>query len=385
MIKFKKKENLVLDNKDYSVFIDQFGNRYIESKNDDFHFLFRKSDGFTVKWGKDVGDDVFYNPFGQEIADIEITKICSGIRNRDGEREVCKFCYKCNCSVGDYMSFETFKKVFSLLNQTKTLTQIAFGVDASLDEKSNPDYWKIFDYCNENGVTPNVTVADITEETAKKMVKTFGAIACSYYPMIDKNRCYDSVEKLVRNAKEIGKNISINIHCLLSEETYDGVLELLEDIKKDNRLKGLNAIVFLSLKQKGRGVNFNRLGYDKFKNIIQKCMKENVSYGLDSCSANKFIKVLDELVDEKHKKIIMSYIEPCESTLFSGYVDCYGMFYPCSFLEKEGAWKTGVDMLKCEDYLKDIWNTEEVLKWREKSLEKAKCNGGCTSCPFYQI
>lgn len=283
------------------------------------------------------------------------------------------------------MKFETFKKVFSLLNQTKTLTQIAFGTDASLDVEANPDYWKIFDYCNENGVTPNVTIADITEETSKKMVKTFGAIACSYYPLIDKNRCYDSVEKLIRNAKKIGKNISINIHCLLSEETYGGVLELLEDIKLDKRLSGLNAVVFLSLKQKGRGINFNRLSCDKFKNIIEKCMNENISFGLDSCSANKFIDVLDELVDEKHKKTIMNYIEPCESTLFSGYVDCHGVFYPCSFLEREGNWKTGIDMLQCEDFIKDIWNNEKVLKWRKKSLEKAECNGGCTSCPYYQI
>ena len=67
-------------------------------------------------------------------------------------------CYKSNTGVGDYMNFETFKKLFDVLNKAKTMTQIAFGTGASLTEDENPDYWKIFQYAKDNGVTPNVTI-----------------------------------------------------------------------------------------------------------------------------------------------------------------------------------------------------------------------------------
>jgi hypothetical protein len=381
-----KNENKVIDTDKYEVFEDKNGNRYLHAKDNNFNMYFRKSDGFTAKWGKTFDEDPAYNPFGNEIADIEITKRCKGIRNKNGVHTLCPYCYKSNCSKGDYMSFETFKKLFDVLNEAKTMTQIAFGTGASLTEDENPDYWKIFEYCKENGVTPNVTVADISEETAKKMVNTFGACAVSYYPLINKNRCYDTVEKLIRNAKEINKKMAINIHCLLADETYNGVMELLDDMKTDKRLEGLNAIVFLSLKQKGRGVHFNKLEYDKFKNIIARCMNENIPYGMDSCSANKFIKTLDELVDENKKNEIINFIEPCESFgLFSMYVDCYGTYYPCSFMEKTGKWENGIDLLKINDFCKEVWYSEKLCEDRNKSLEKAKCNGGCTSCPYYNI
>lgn len=373
----------IIDNDLYTVFEDKEGNRFISGKDHGFHMLFRKSDGFTAKWGKTFAEDPAFNPFGNEIADIEITKRCSGIRDKNGVNTPCPWCYKSNCSQGDYMDFETFKKLFDILNEAKTMTQIAFGTDASLNEKANPDYWKIFDYCKANGVTPNVTVADISEETAKKMVQTFGACAVSYYPLINKERCYDSVEKIIRNAKAIGKKMAVNIHCLLADETYAGVMELLDDVKTDKRLEGLNAIVFLSLKQKGRGVHFNKLEYEKFKNIIERCMKENIPYGMDSCSANKFIKTLDELVDEKKKKEIVNFIEPCEATQFSSFFDCYGNYYPCSFMEREGEWKTGI-ALKDIHNIKDIWYEKRVVDWRNESMKNINCLG-CNKCHHYDV
>lgn len=373
----------IVENGLYTVFEDKDGNRFVSGKDGGFNMLFRKSDGFTAKWGKTFADDPAFNPYGNEIADIEITKRCSGIRDKNGNHTPCPWCYKSNCSKGDYMDFETFKKLFDILNEAKTMTQIAFGTDASLDDNANPDYWKIFEYCKSNGVTPNVTVADVSEETAKKMVQTFGACAVSYYPLINKERCYDSVEKIIRNAKAIGKKMAVNIHCLLADETYAGVMELLDDMKTDKRLAGLNAIVFLSLKQKGRGIHFNKLEYEKFKNIIERCMKENIPYGMDSCSANKFIKSLDELVDEKKKQEIINFIEPCEATQFSSFFDCYGNYYPCSFMEREGEWKNGI-ALKDIKNIRDIWYEKRVVDWRNESMKNINCLG-CNKCHHFDV
>ena len=92
-------------------------------------------------------------------------------------------------------------------------------------------------YCIQNYVTPNITVADIDEYTAAGLVNTCGAVAVSYYGMIDKNRCYDSVKLLCDKAKEINKKMNINIHCLLTKENYNSIFELLRDRLLDDRLK----------------------------------------------------------------------------------------------------------------------------------------------------
>ena len=115
---------------DYVVYIDECKNRYIEAKDNSFHLLFNKKTGQTFKWGKTYQDNPTHCPFGNEIADFEITKACRGIRNTDGNRTVCKWCYKKNLPTGSYMNFETFKTIFDKMNETKTMTQIAFGVDA---------------------------------------------------------------------------------------------------------------------------------------------------------------------------------------------------------------------------------------------------------------
>ena len=365
----------------YNVYIDTYGDRYLVSDKEDFHLLFIKSTGFTAKCGKTLEEDPPYCPFGPEIADIEITKLCRGIRNKEGKRAVCGFCYKCLTPNGLYMSFDTFKQVFDKLNAPKTLTQIAFGTDAEASDVLNPDIWKIFDYCIENGVTPNVTVADIDEYTAKNLVKRCGAVAVSYYGLVDKNRCYDSVRLLLDEAAKINKKMNINIHCLLSAETYDSVFELLEDRLKDPRLQGMGAIVFLSLKQKGRGVYFNRITEEQFKKVVDTCFEKNISMGFDSCSAPKF---LNAIKDRPDRKVLESYTEPCEKLMYSCFVDARGSFYPCSFMEKEGDWKDGIDLLNIEDFVKEVWYHPAVVADRAASLQCIKCNG-CNTCRHYNV
>ena len=365
----------------YDVYIDGNWDRYVEAEDGTFHMLFLKRSGFTVKWGKTLKEDPPYCPFGPEIADIEITKMCRGIRDKEGNRAPCGHCYKSNSPSGSYMSFDTFKKIFYKINESKTLTQIAFGVDAEASDVLNPDIWRIFNFCIEGGVTPNVTVADIDEYTAKKLVQRCGAVAVSYYGLVDKNRCYDSVKLLVDEAEKINKNMKINIHCLLSEETYDSVFELLEDRLKDPRLQGMGAIVFLSLKQKGRGVHFNRITEEQYKKIVDTCFEKNISMGFDSCSAPKF---LNAIKDRPDRKLLETYVESCESMSYSMYVDASGTFYPCSFMEKEGDWKAGIDLLKIDDFVVEVWYEPRVVKWRDESVKCIECHG-CNMCKFYNV
>lgn len=370
----------IVDTNDYQVFEKENGDRYLHGKN--FNMYFRKSDGFTAKWGSSFDDDPPFNPHGNEIADIEITKACRGIRKiNSNERVVCNFCYKKNIPTGSYMNFETFKKIFGVLNARKTMTQIAFGVDAEASEELNPDIWKIFEYTKNNGVTPNVTVADITPYTAEKIVSFCGACAVSAYQH-NKNCCYDSIRLILDEAKRQGKeNFAVNIHLMISKETLPFVYEVISDYQNDERLKGMNAIVFLSLKQKGRGEHFNKVSEEDFKKVVDLCFEKNVKFGMDSCSANKFLKAIE---DKKNYNDLATMVENCESTLYSMYINADGKFFPCSFMEKEGDWKDGIDMTTVNDFLNEVWYAEPTKKYRSASLRCIECNG-CNSCPYYDV
>lgn len=367
------------DFEDYRVAINSSGDRLVVGKDNNYHLMFRKSDGLTLKWGLTEDDDPTHCPYGNEIADIEITTKCRGIRGSDGIRRVCSFCYKRNTPVGDNMSFETFKRVFDNLNASKTMTQIAFGVDAECN--SNPDTFKIFQYAKDNGVTPNVTVADIDLDVCQKLVDTCGAVAVSAYAS-NKSCCYDTVRMLLDECRLRGKSMAVNIHVLVSAETYDFLFELLDDVKNDPRLAGLNAVVFLSLKQKGRGEDFTVVSDSQYKTLVDELFSRDIRFGFDSCSANSFMLAIKDRPDYLK---LYQMVEPCEAFCFSAYVNVFGELFPCSFIEGESGWESGIDLTQNFDFVKDVWNGDaRVLSWREDALSKISCDG-CNSCPVFKI
>ena len=383
----------------YTVLVSDNGNRVVKAKDGSFNMMFRKSDGLTAKWGRTMDDDPTHCPWGNEIADIEIATACRGIRGidkatgktsvNDCDRRVCDFCYKSNQPNGSYMSFDTFKAVFDKMNQPKTMTQIALGVDAEC--RTNPDVWKIMDYCNENDVTPNVTVADIDNETAENIVKRCGACAVSCYER-NKNCCYDSIKLLTDEAKRQGRDwFKVNMHLLVSHETERFVFEVLNDRLNDDRLKGMGAIVLLSLKQKGRGKAFSKMDDEVYRKVIFFLQDNNIPYGSDSCGANRLMASLKEYYKDKENgeeqyKRVLNCVEPCESTKFSIFVNVKGEVFPCSFMEKEQGWEKGINLTddKYKNYTTQVWNHPRVLEWRQNSLRCIDCNG-CNQCPHYEI
>ena len=317
-----------------------------------------------------------YSPFGPEIADIEISTVCSGV---DGVG-VCKFCYKSNTPKGENMTLETFKKVFA--NLPKTVTQIAFGIGnlPNHNHGGNPDMWAIFDYCNANGVKPNVTVngQGVDDATADRLVSTCGGVAVSVY---DKDISYNAIKKLTDRGLT-----NCNIHFMICEQTYEKAKEVIRDIKSDPRLEKLHALVLLSLKPHGRGKNtyYTKLSQERFTELVDYVWEQQAPIGFDSCSAAKFDRAI---INHPNREALMQMVEPCESTKFSIYINTDGNFYPCSFMEGEivedgGDWTKGLSVADTTDFMKDIWNHPETLKFREKCI-------GCTShgisCPHYDI
>lgn len=337
-----------------------------ELKSRGYNYKFNYNTGFFARWGKTKKKDPLWSPFGPEIADIEITTSCTAM---------CPWCYKANTKNGKYMSFETFKVIldkFPNFIDNKGIKhwyimQIAFGVDSEC--KTNPDVWKIFKYCRDNGIVPNLTVAKINKETAENISKYAGACAVSRYS--DKNNCYDSIDLLTNT---FGMK-QVNIHQLVSEENYNNIIETLHDIQIDPRLKNLNAIVFLLLKKKGRGTSQTILSDEKYREIIRYCQDNKISYGSDSCGAHKLLCSLN--YDEQEN--LNDVIEDCESTRFSIYVDVDGKCYPCSFManEESNGWKTGIDLLSINNFFKDVWNNSRVNLFRNEVIITNNSHGGC--------
>ncbi len=329
-----------------------------------YNYVFNKETGFFARWGYTQGDDPKYSPLGPEIADIEIVQgDCKGN---------CSFCYKSNGEVSNkYMDLETYKKL--LAKMPENLCQVAFGIT---DIDANPDFWEIMGHTRAQGVIPNYTThgLDTTPEIARRTKELCGAVAVS---IVNKQRTYNAIKMF----SDAGMD-QVNIHYMLSEESYDRAFEIMAESKTDPRLSGLNAIVFLSLKQKGRGGSHSNLSFEKYKRLVDHALENDVRIGFDSCSAPLFLAAIKDRSDYHHFEQLS---EPCESYLFSIYINTFGQCTPCSFLEDENY--EALNVLECNDFMKDIWYHPSVKQWRDKLLStENECSvSGCRMCPHYDI
>jgi len=337
--------------------------------------------GRFLRWGKKYEDDPQWSPFGPEILDIEISTSCHGIPKKGCEKpQICSHCYKSANPSGKNMSLETFKKIFNKL--PKTLTQIAFGLG---DIKGNSELFDILSFCREKQVIGNLTTNgyDVDDDVVYNLCSLSGSVAVSAYKH-NKVLCYDSVSTLLEGNKKHNKNLQVNIHCLLSKETLDFAYEVAEDSLIDSRLKDIGAIVYLFLKQVGRGESYNYVSSEEYSKFLNFLLERGVRFGHDSCAyPNMISHVKSNKVSKEELRIIS---ESCESTRFSLYLSVDGIAYPCSFAEHK---YNGVNVIDCNDFMKDVWMSKEIQDFRRSlidSTKKCHCeekNMSCFKCPIY--
>ena len=329
------------------------------SKN--YNYRFNMRTGLFIRWGQTPDEDPYRSDFGPEIADIEISTICSGVHGQP-----CPYCYKNNSHQGINMTFDMFKGIINKININNQLTQVAFGLGASADE--NPDLWDMCKWLRSQNIVPNGTVADISNETADKIASYFGSCAVSNHWMTGSGDiCYNNVKRLTDRGMS-----QVNMHYVISQESYENSFKVLNDIKNDPRLHKLNALVFLSLKPKGRALagGFRRLDTERFSCLIKKAFEMKVNIGFDSCSYPKFSRAILGLPNEKS---MLMMAESCESFgRFSIYVNAEGKAYPCSFCENTSFYTEGEDLCKF-DFIQ-VWNGKRFADGRSQLGEY---NGGC--------
>jgi MoaA/NifB/PqqE/SkfB family radical SAM enzyme len=340
-------------------------------RSSDYNSNFNKVNGQFVRWGKTRADedDPEYAP-SPEIMDIELSTICHGITGRGP----CKHCYKSNTGKGVNMSLETFKIVFEKITQSHILQQMAAGIG---DIDGNPELFDILEYAREHGVIPNITINGdrLTDEAADHFARVLGAIAVSHY---SDDICFNAVQKLTDRGMT-----QVNIHQMVSEETWDDCMHVIDAMQVDPRLANMNAVVFLSLKQKGRGTEFHPIDVTKYQELVRKCLDANIRFGFDSCSASKFMQSV-----QNHPQFheFGEMADSCESLLGSIYVNVAGEVFPCSFTEGTEGWETGISLLDVTDFSSEVWYNLRVIAWREHLLETTKCDPNhCRTCPIYHV
>jgi radical SAM protein with 4Fe4S-binding SPASM domain len=344
-------------------------------KSPDCNYLFNKKTGKMLTWGKTLEDNPAYAPF-PFILDIEVSSICKGPTDQSGLNKLCPFCYKANTSKGHNMSLDEFK---TIIDKMPGLTQVAFGSGSTGIE--NPDIFDMLEYTRSKGIIPNITVSDISDDTAIKLSKVCGAVAVSFYSHVG----FETGIKTVERLKNAGMKY-VNIHFMLSKDTVDDAFALGAIVKTDPRLSDITAIVFLALKQKGRGTKLDSVSFDEYTSLVDYCLENKLPFGFDSCSAPIFLKAVKQSPDfDKYYTLS----EDCESTLFSAYINEQGKFYPCSFTEKwiEGGWLNGIDVLSANDFIEDVWNHPKTRSFRDRLTNNTTTinNIKCRNCPAYTI
>lgn len=271
-------------------------------------------------------------------------------------------CYQSNTVRGKNMSLDTFKSIIDKMD--RNLLQIAI---ATGDLCANPDIWSMMEYARSKGIVPNITISGhlLHDSAVANLVRLAGAVAVSHYT---DDVCFNAVKRLTDAGMK-----QVNIHQLVADETKESCISVMKSYLTDERLKELNAIVFLSLKQKGRGAHFNRILDEDYSKIINFGLDNKIPIGADSCGAKKFLKAIEHRPDFER---IEKFIEPCEAGCFSSYVSVDGVFTPCSFLEGV---VEGIDMNSVNDFQDDVWYSEKVVEWRELLLNNNR------GCPVYEV
>jgi MoaA/NifB/PqqE/SkfB family radical SAM enzyme len=174
---------------------------------------------------------------------------------------------------------------------------------------------------------------------------------------------------------------------ILSEETFDQCMDVLDDCKNDPRLEGLSAAVFLMLKPKGNRNSLTTLtDPDKFKALMDKANELQIQTGFDSCSGPSTVRYFRDNWNKEEVPTIIQSVEPCESGLFSLYINVDGKAFPCSFTD-DGI--GGLDVVRCNDF-SEVWDSETIRVWREtlqNTTDKCVCDykDHCRVCPAFEI
>ena len=173
-----------------------------------------------------------------------------------------------------------------------------------------------------------------------------------------------------------GIKFPCNIHLVISKDTHDHVMSVLNDAK-EGKIPNLGAIVCLRIKPVGRACKLNCTIPESYYDEILKFSIENkIQLGFDSCGAKMVEKVLKKLGHDE----LVDCVESCESTRCSIYINKDLLMTPCSFCEHLYE-AQAIDLKDIEGKnFTDIWNNNKLLKTFRNNCIACK-----SSCQIYDL
>lgn len=406
----------------YKGYVFNDNDKFKSVHGKDFNIFYNKLTGYAERWGKSRADedDPALSLLGPTIVDMELAKDVHPDEEWKYVNELkienhtclgkCRFCYKSNAFTrySHYLSLVKFKWLLMQLANThvklndklvffndevvyegKTmkaidvpninwdtdicncapLLQLAFGIT---NLTTNPELLQICAFSNRMGITPNITCHgkdEVSDSFLKGLCNMCGAVSVSKY---DKDKTYNFIERLkYAGAKQI------NMHLLIAEETYDDVIKTLYDIKNDKRLNYLTSVIFLFLKQRGRGEGFHTISQEKADDMFKTALDNDIKFGFDICCSHRFSAFVKKYPNQNLN--IPTIYDYCDSSRFSGYTNTLGEYCPCSFIEGNGMWKNSPNVFDCHNFIDEIWNGDMQEMYRSILLGKNN------HCLYYNV
>lgn len=352
-----------------------------------------KRSGIIDSDGKDTDVDPFMRSF-PGLLDIGIMGGCKaasrGLCRAGGSKTGCYQGARKYDPDKD-MKLEDYKKIIDE-GAVNGLQQVALG--GAGNPNDHKDFIEILKYTREKDIIPNYTTAGIglTDEMVEATKKYCGAVAVSWY--IDKNSSHNTAQvedtrpfTLTAIDKFVAAGCKTNIHYVLSKETIDDAIEILENNKitvphvnstfcEVYDFKNVNAIIFLLYKPVGLGSINNMLTLDdndklqKFFSLVTK-KEHTFKIGFDSCTVPALLKYNDE--------VNRNSLDTCEGARFSAYINANMVMVPCSFDQKLN-W--GVSLK--DHTVEKAWDSDKFKSFRRslsgscsKCDNREYCMGGC--------
>jgi radical SAM protein with 4Fe4S-binding SPASM domain len=317
-----------------------------------YNFLGNTESGMTMRWGATPGINPVYAPW-PELADISISNHCS---------KNCGFCYRDSKPDKSFIPLDQYEFILDRLCSDRwgSVFQVALGGGEPLE---HPDFIPIIHQTHARGVIANFTTngEHLDTRSVEAIKGKVGAVALSVARMDD----LDAAKvNLLTDA-----GIRTNIHYILDNQSIHEASEIVGG-RFNHMLRGINGVVFLTFKPKGRGSEERCLemgdDLEHFISLIESGAATS-RVGFDAC----FVPVL-----MKYTGVNVDYIDSCECGFFSVYIDEKLNVKPCSF-----ALGDAYTFNLREHDMEDIWQ-HKYKPYRAEMLSHV-CTNDCehtTSC-----
>lgn len=309
---------------------------------------------------RSTGKEIFCANF-PHLIDVGIMGHCShgqsGLCIKSGVQ-----CYQNGLGIAKpNMSLDDFRRIAEecrdLVNQ--------FALGGRGDPNEHENFEEILKICRANRIVPNYTTSGfhLTDKQIELSKKYCGAVAVSWYRS---DYTLDAINRLIK------AGVKTNIHFVLNSGTID---EAIESLENDWLPKGINAVIFLTHKPVGLGEVNKCLKPDdpKVNQILEliRNKKYNFKIGVDGCFVVSMIR--------SDLNFNLNYLDTCEATRFTCYIDADMIMHPCSF---DVHHQYAYDLKKGR--IIDGWLSEPFKRVRN-ILKKgcpdckynASCHGGC--------